>query len=89
MTDFILLAQKDAVGEDGFRKGNMRFQDEGVVALHGGAWRADGDDAGDVGGAVLVLAAGVDEEQAVAAYFAVVFRGGAIMGHSLDRKSVV
>jgi hypothetical protein len=42
------------------------LQHQREVALLGGGRRADRDHAGDVGGAAQVLAAGVDQQQAVA-----------------------
>ena len=77
--DGIQQRRGDAVREDGLCERDVRLEDEGVVVFLCGARCADGDDAGDVGGSVLVLAAGVDEEQAVAGDAAVVFFAGAVV----------
>ncbi len=64
--------------------GDMALQHAGEAVAHLVARRADGDGAGDVGGAVLVLRAGIDQEQFVHAERAV---GGA--GHAVVHDGAV
>ena len=52
-----------AVGKDRARDRDMTLEHAGETVAHLGGRRADRDGAGDVGGAVLVLAAGIDQEQ--------------------------
>ena len=52
-----------AVGKHRARDRDMALEHAGEAVAHLGARRADRDGAGDVGGAVLVLAAGIDQKE--------------------------
>ena len=59
----IELRAGDAFGKHRARDGDVALQHQREALAHFGSRLADRDGAGDVGGAVLVLAAGVDQEQ--------------------------
>src|SRR5690349_17271072 len=53
------------------RNSDVPLQDQGEALAHLLRWRSDRDRPGDVGGAILVLSAGVDEEQLAGSELAV------------------
>ncbi len=59
----IELGAGGAVREHRASDGDVTLEHAGEAVAHLGARRADRDGAGDVGGAVLVLASGIDQEQ--------------------------
>ena len=61
----IQLVAGGAGGEDSLCQGDVTLHHQGEVMLHGLGGGADGYGAGDVGGAALVLAAAVNEQQAI------------------------
>ena len=54
-------------------------QNGGKGGDHGRRWRADGDGAGDVGGAIIVMRAGIDQQQTVLDKHFVLPLDGAVM----------
>ena len=62
----IQIAARDAFGEAHAGERNMAFKHEGEALTHFIRWRANRNSTGDVGGAVLILAAAIDEEQRAA-----------------------
>ena len=60
---WIELRAGNAVGKHRARDRDMTLENKRKVPSHVGARRADRDRAGNVGGAILVLAAGIDQEQ--------------------------
>src|SRR5262249_998100 len=80
-----------AVGEDGAGEGNMPLENQRETLAHvlahvfvnflaqTGIRRADRDSTGDIGGAVLVLSTGIDQEQFAGGDPAVALAGDAVM----------
>src|SRR5262249_42560511 len=68
-----------ALGGDRARNRDMTFEHAGEAVAHFGGRLADRDGAGNVGGAVLVLAAGVDQEQLTRRNGAIAPAGDAVM----------
>ena len=75
----IELRAGGAVGEHRGRDRDMALEHAGEAVAHLGGRLADDDGAGDVGGAVLILAAGIDQEQIAGRDRAVGLAGDAIM----------
>ncbi len=68
-----------AVRKHGAGDGDVALEHQSEIAAHLGARRADGNRARDVGGAVFILAAGIDEEQLARCDAAVAGAGDAVM----------
>ena len=75
-----------AVRKHRARDRDMALEHEGEVPAHLGGRRADGDGAGDVGGAVVVLGAGIDQEQFVRRDAAVAVARDAVMHDGAVRR---
>ena len=77
----IQLVTSSAAREDGPCQTDMSLEHQGIVTLHLWTHLANANGAGDVGGAIQILTARIDEEQTVAGDWGVVLLRGLIMRH--------